>query len=172
MSKSLGNSIGVMDPPGEMFGKIMSISDDLMWRYFELLSDIAASDLKALRDKAVSGEMNPKHIKMQLGKELVARYHSEDAAKQAAQEFENVFKDKNLPTDIPTVNSWTGEPRWIGKVLADSKVCPSTSDAKRMIKQGAVSVDGEKVTDENLNLNGGQEYLIKVGKKRFLKIKV
>jgi tyrosyl-tRNA synthetase len=170
MSKSLGNSIGVMDPPGEMFGKIMSISDDLMWRYFELLSNIKATDLKTLRDKAANGEMNPKNVKVQLGKELVARYHSEEAAEQAAREFENVFKDKNLPTDIPTVKTWSGEPRWIGKVLADSKVCPSTSDAKRMIKQGAVSVDGEKVTDENLALNGGREYLIKVGKKRFLKI--
>ena len=172
MSKSLGNSIGVMDPPGEMFGKIMSISDDLMWRYFELLSDIAPSDLKTLRDKAVSGEMNPKHIKVQLGKELVVRYHSEEAAEQAAQEFENVFKDKNLPTDIPTIKTWGAEPCWIGKILADSKVCPSTSDAKRMIKQGAVSVDGEKVSDENLTLNGNQEYLIKVGKKRFLKITI
>jgi tyrosyl-tRNA synthetase len=170
MSKSLGNSIGVMDPPGEMFGKIMSISDDLMWRYFELLSDIAANDLKTLRDKAVGGEMNPKHVKVQLGKELVARYHSEQAAEQAAQEFENVFKDKNLPTDIPTVKTWGAEPRWIGKVLADTKVCSGTSDAKRMIKQGAVSVDGEKVTDDSLSLNGNQEYLIKVGKKRFLKI--
>jgi len=170
MSKNLGNSIGVMDPPGEMFGKIMSVSDDLMWRYFELLSDIAAGDLKTLQDKTANGEMNPKNVKVQLGKELVARYHSKEAAEQAAQEFENVFKEKNLPTDIPTIKTWGAEPRWIGKVLADSKVCPSTSDAKRMIKQGAVSVDGEKVTEENLNLNGGQEYLIKVGKKRFLKI--
>ncbi len=170
MSKSLGNSIGIMDPPGEMFGKIMSISDDLMWRYFELLSDIAADDLKSLRKKAEGGEMNPKDVKIRLGRELVARYHSEKAADQAALEFENVFKDKNLPKDIPTVPTWGAEPRWIGKVLADSKVCPSTSDAKRMIKQGAVSVDGEKVTDENLALNGDQEYLIKVGKKRFLKI--
>lgn len=170
MSKSLGNSIGVMDPPGDMFGKIMSISDDLMWRYFELLSDIAANDLKKLRDKAANGEMNPKHVKVQLGKELVTRYHSEKAAEQAAREFENVFKDKNLPSEIPTVKTWGAEPRWIGKVLADTKVCPSTSDAKRMIQQGAVSVDGEKVTDANLALNGDQEYLIKVGKKRFLKI--
>ena len=170
MSKSLGNSIGVMDPPGEMFGKILSISDDLMWRYFELLSDIETDDLKELRDKAASGEMNPKHIKVQLAKELVARYHSGEAAEQAAQEFENVFKNKNLPTDIPTVKTWGAEPRWIGKVLTDFKVCSSTSDAKRMIKQGAVSVDGEKVTDENLALNGDQEYLIKVGKKRFLKV--
>ncbi len=170
MSKSLGNSIGVMDPPGDMFGKIMSISDDLMWRYFELLSNVPANDLKALRAKAENGEMNPKNAKVQLGKELVGRYHSEDEAEQAAREFENVFKDKNLPTDIPTLPSWGAESRWIGKVLADSKVCPSTSDAKRMIKQGAVSVDGEKVTDENLALNGNQEYLIKVGKKRFLKI--
>ncbi len=170
MSKSLGNSIGVMDPPSDMFGKIMSISDDLMWRYFELLSDIAASDIKSLRAQAEQGEINPKHVKMRLGKELVARYHSEDDAEQAAREFENVFKDKNLPTDIPTLKSWGAESRWIGKVLADSKVCPSTSDAKRLIKQGAVSVDGEKITDENLALNGNQGYLIKGGKKRFLKI--
>ena len=170
MSKSLGNSIGVMDPPGDMFGKIMSISDNLMWRYFELLSDIATSDLKSLRAQAEHGEINPKNVKVRLGKELVARYHSEDDAEQAAREFENVFKDKKLPTDIPTLKSWGAESRWIGKVLADSRVCPSTSDAKRMIKQGAVSVDGEKVTDENLALNGNQEYLIKVGKKRFLKI--
>jgi tyrosyl-tRNA synthetase len=135
-----------------------------------LLSDIAAKDLKTLRDKTVSGEMNPKNVKVLLGQELVARYHSEGASELAAQEFENVFKDKNLPSDIPTIKTWGTEPRWIGKVLADAKVCPSTSDAKRMIKQGAVSVDGEKVTDENLALNGSQEYLIKVGKKRFLKI--
>ncbi len=170
MSKSLGNSIGVMDPPGEMFGKIMSVSDDLMWRYFELLSDIAADDLKKLKEETANGKMNPKNVKVQLGKELVARYHSTEAAEQAAREFENVFKDKNLPSDIPTIKTWGAEPRWIGKVLADTKVCPSTSDAKRMIKQGAVSVDGEKVTDENLALNGDQDYLIKVGKKRFLKI--
>jgi tyrosyl-tRNA synthetase len=135
-----------------------------------LLSDIATGDLKALREQAASGAVNPKHIKVRLGKELVARYHSEEAAEQAAQEFENVFKDKNLPADMPTRKTWGTEPRWIGKVLTDSKVCPSTSDAKRMIKQGAVSVDGEKVTDENLALNGDQEYLIKVGKKQFLKI--
>lgn len=170
MSKSLGNSIGVMDPPGDMFGKIMSISDDLMWRYFELLSNIPADEIKTLRDQTQDGRLNPKHVKVRLGKELVARYHSDDAAQKAALEFENVFKDKNLPTDIPTIPTWGAEPRWIGKVLADAKVCPSTSDAKRMIKQGAVSVEGEKVTDENLALNGNQDYLIKVGKKRFLKI--
>lgn len=135
-----------------------------------MLSDMTTNDLKSLRDKTGAGEVHPKSVKVQLGKELVARYHSEEAAEQAAQEFENVFKDKNLPTDIPTEKTWGAEPRWIGKVLADARVCPSTSDAKRMIKQGAVSVDGEKVTDENLALNGNQEYLIKVGKKRFLKI--
>ena len=108
-----------------MFGKIMSISDDLMWRYFELLSDIAANDLKTLRDKTASGEMNPKNVKVQLGKELVARYHSEEAAEQAAREFENVFKDKNLPKDIPTIKTWGAEPRWIGKVLADPRSAPA-----------------------------------------------
>ena len=170
MSKSLGNSIGVMDPPREMFGKIMSISDDLMWRYFELLSDLPVDEMKQLREQTQNGTVNPKNVKVRLGKELVARYHSEKAAEEAANEFDNIFKEKNLPKDIPTVKSWGAEPRWIGKVLADSKVCSSTSDAKRMIKQGAVSVDGEKITDDSLELNGNREYLIKVGKKRFLKI--
>jgi len=170
MSKSLGNSIGVMDPPVEMFGKIMSISDELMWRYYELLSDTPGGELNALREQSRDGSLNPKDAKVKLGKELVGRYHSGEAAEQAAREFENVFKDKNLPKDIPTVPTWGPEPRWIGKVLADAKVCASTSDVKRMIKQGAVSIEGEKVTDENLALNGNQEYLIKVGKKRFLKI--
>ncbi len=170
MSKSLGNSIGVMDPPEEMFGKIMSISDDLMWRYYELLSEIPQKELDALREETRSGQLNPKNVKVRLGRELVARFHSAERAEQAAREFENVFKDKNLPQDIPTQKTWGAESRWIGKVLADSKVCPSTSDAKRMIRQGAVSVDGRKVSDENLELSGNQEYLIKVGKKRFLKI--
>ncbi len=170
MSKSLGNSIGVFDPPNEMFGKIMSISDDLMWRYFELLSDIPVTELKNLRQKAQSGELNPKDAKIRLAKEMVARYHSADVAEMAANEFQNVFKNKNLPENIPEIKSWGPEPRWICKVMAENKLAESTSAARRLVQQGAVSVDGEKISDLNLELEGDREYLIKAGKKRFLKV--
>ncbi len=170
MSKSLGNSIGVLDPANEMFGKIMSISDDLMWRYYELLSDISEKDLTGIRSKAKKGEMNPKDAKVQLAREIVARYHSQSVADHAVQEFESVFKQKGIPEDIPEVKTWGEEPMWICKILAENTLTESTSAARRLIQQGAVAVNGEKVSDANLKLEGNHEYLIKVGKKRFLKI--
>jgi tyrosyl-tRNA synthetase len=170
MSKSLGNSIGVFDPANEMFGKIMSISDDLMWRYFELLSDIPVAEIAILRQQAQSGELNPKDAKIRLAKEMVARYHSMNVAEMAANEFQNVFKNKNLPENIPEIKSWGPEPRWICKVLAENKLTESTSAARRLVQQGAVSVDGEKISDLNLELEGNRGYLVKAGKKRFLKI--
>jgi len=106
MSKSLGNSIGVLDKPGDMFGKILSISDELMWRYYELLSDIPGEELDALKSQAKTGELNPKNVKVRLAKEIVARYHSEESAQSAAQEFDNVFKNKNVPDDIPEAKTW------------------------------------------------------------------
>lgn len=170
MSKSLGNSIGVLDPAREMFGKIMSISDELMWRYFELLSDIRGEDLDGLKSKAKAGELNPKCAKVRLAKEIVARYHSVEASVQAAQDFDNVFKNKNIPDEIPEARTWGGEARWICKVLTEHSLTESTSAARRLIQQGAVSVNGQKVSDKDLQLEGNQEHLIKVGKKRFLKI--
>jgi len=168
MSKSLNNSIGIMEPPGDIFGKVMSISDDLMWRYYELLSDLGVKELEDLKRRAETE--NPRDIKVRLAKEMVARYHSPEEAEQAAQEFSSVFSGKNLPSDIPTVAGWGEESRWICKVLAELGLSASTSEAKRLIKQGAVSIDGEKVADENLELAGNRETLIKVGKKRYLKI--
>ncbi len=170
MSKSLGNSIGVLEAPHEMFGKIMSISDDLMWRYYQLLSDLDEQAVQALRQKAEQGTMNPKEAKMGLAGELVARYHSQEWADQARQEFDSVFKNKNIPKDIPTLETWGADPKWICKVMAEADLSSSTSDARRLVRQGAVSLDGEKITDENFQLNGNQAYLIKVGKKRFLQI--
>jgi len=170
MSKSLGNSIGVLEAPHEMFGKIMSISDDLMWRYYQLLSDRDEQEVQALRQKAEQGAMNPKEAKMGLAGELVARYHSQEWADQARQEFDSVFKNKNIPKDIPTLETWGADPKWICKVMAEADLSSSTSDARRLVRQGAVSLDGEKITDENFQLNGNQAYLIKVGKKRFLQI--
>jgi len=170
MSKSLGNSIGVLDEPGDMFGKILSISDELMWRYFELLSDITSEELDSLKSQAKTGELNPKNIKVRLAKEIVARYHSEEASEHAAQEFDNVFKKKNVPDNIPEAETWGDEARWICKVLTEHSLTESTSAAMRLIKQGAVTVNGQKVLDKDHQLEGNQEHLIKVGKKRFLKI--
>ncbi|MDA0690723.1 MAG: tyrosine--tRNA ligase [Nitrospinae bacterium] len=170
MSKSLGNSIGVLDSPAEMFGKTLSISDELMWRYFQLLSDISDKELEGLQAQAKTGELNPKNAKVKLAKEIVSRYHSPDAAEHAAREFENVFKKKEIPDDIPEAKTWGPDARWICKVLAEHSLTESTSAAQRLIKQGAVTVNGQKVSDKDLQLEGNQDYLIKVGKKRFLKI--
>ena len=170
MSKSLGNSIGVFDPANEMFGKIMSISDDLMWRYYELLSEVSTDELSWLQEQAKSGTMNPKNAKMNLAKEIVSLYHSSDLAETAIIEFENVFKKKNTPEDIPVIIGWGSELYNICNILKDNKLTDSTSAARRLIQQGSVTVNGEKVENVNQEFPGDQEYLIKVGKKRFLKI--
>ena len=170
MSKSLGNSIGVFDAPNDMFGKIMSISDDLMWRYYELLSQVNAEELETLKKQAASGALNPKNAKVNLAKEIVARYHSPELAETALTEFENVFKKKNLPEDIPVAKGWGNGLQGICNILKDHKMTDSTSAARRLIQQGSVTVNGEKISDVNQELPGNQEYLIKVGKKRFLKI--
>ncbi len=170
MSKSLGNSIGVFDPPRDMFGKIMSISDDLMWRYYELLSEVSLEALEATKKKTATGGLNPKEAKIGLARELVTRYHSAEEADGAAQEFEKVFKQKQVPDEVPTAKTWGGESRWICKVLTEHALTESTSAARRLIQQGAVAVNGKKVSDIHLELAGNREYLIKVGKKKFLKI--
>ena len=170
MSKSLGNSIGVLDSPNEMFGKIMSISDELMWRYFELLSQVPTDELRSMQERAKSGTLNPKNAKIQLAKELVALYHSSELAKAAWSEFENVFKKKNLPEDIPVIAGWGSEKRNICNILKENKLTDSTSAARRLIQQGSVSVNGEKVSDVNQEFSGDKEFMVKVGKKRYLKI--
>lgn len=171
MSKSLGNSIGVFDPPGDMFGKIMSISDALMWRYYELLSAIGPAELQDLKARAESGAINPKFAKVSLARELVSRFHSEPLAALAGAEFENVFRNKNLPAEIPEAPSWGAGPMGLCRLLADHGLTESTSAARRLVKQGAVAVNGEKVSDPELALAGNREYMIKVGKKRYLKVR-
>jgi tyrosyl-tRNA synthetase len=170
MSKSLGNSIGVFDAPNEMFGKIMSISDDLMWRYYELLSQVSAQDLEVMKKQSEAGNLNPKNSKMDLAKEIVALYHSPELAGMALAEFESVFKKKNLPEDIPVVKGWGDKLKGVCNILKDYNLTDSTSAARRLIQQGSVTINGEKICDVNQELPGNLEYLIKVGKKRFLKI--
>ena len=170
MSKSLGNSIGVFDAPNEMFGKIMSISDDLMWRYYELLSSISIDDLEVMKKQSQSGMLNPKNAKMNLAEEIVALYNSPELAKKALNEFENVFKKKKLPEDILVAKGWGDGLLGICNILKEHNLTNSTSAARRLIHQGSVTINGEKVSNVNQELRGNQEYLIKVGKKRFLKI--
>ena len=170
MSKSLGNSIGVFDAPNEMFGKIMSISDDLMWRYYELLSGISIDDLEAMKKQSQSGILNPKNAKMNLAEEIVALYNSPELAKKALNEFENVFKKKKIPEDILVAKGWGDGLLGICNILKEHNLTDSTSAARRLIQQGSVTINGEKVSNVNQELRGNQEYLIKVGKKRFLKI--
>ena len=170
MSKSLGNSIGVFDSPNAMFGKIMSISDELMWRYFELLSQVPTDELRSMQEQTKSGALNPKNAKIQLAKELVTLYHSSELAEAASSEFENVFKKKNLPEDIPVITGWGSEKRNICNILKENKLTDSTSAARRLIQQGSVSVNGKKISDVNQEFSGDQEFMVKVGKKRYLKI--
>ncbi|MEE8209123.1 MAG: tyrosine--tRNA ligase [bacterium] len=173
MSKSLGNYIGIDEPPREVFGKIMSISDELMWRYYELLSDRPSSEVQAWKDQCQAGQMNPKDAKVALAEEIVGRFHSPEAARRAAEEFDLIFREGGLPDEVPAVEvPWEGERMWLPKLLVAAGAASSSSEAQRLITQGAVSVDGERVTDAALELPPppNAPYLIKVGKKRFFHV--
>lgn len=172
MSKSYGNYIGINEPPKDMFGKIMSISDTLMIRYHELLSDITAVELEELKKDLASGAAHPKAVKMRLGKELVARYHNKEAAEEAAGEFDRVFGKKEIPDEVETREvAWDDAgTAWLPKALVDAGVIASTSEGLRLIRQGGVSVDGEKVASTDYKLSKGGEKLVKVGKRRFVRL--
>lgn len=171
MSKSLGNYIGITEPPKEIFGKVMSITDDLMFRYYELLSHISTQELNELKEGIKSGAIHPKDTKVRLAKEMVARFHGKDAAGQAAEEFSNIFKAGGLPDDIEEKDIiCEGESLSVTVTVARAGLAPSNSEARRLIQQGGVSVDGTKVTDVNTELAAGKEYLIQVGKRRFARV--
>ncbi|HOP15260.1 MAG: tyrosine--tRNA ligase [Gammaproteobacteria bacterium] len=171
MSKSLGNYIGITDPPDEMFGKIMSISDDLMWRYFELLSFRSLGELAELRRQVDEG-MNPRDAKFELGTELVARFHSGDQAGQALQNFVERFQKGAMPSDIPVCVVRSDEGLPIANALKDAGLVSSTSEGIRMIKQGAVRLDGERLDDRGVVLAKGSDVVCQVGKRKFARIQV
>lgn len=171
MSKSAGNYIGVDEAPGEMFGKIMSLSDELMWRYFELLSRRSLDQLATLRQQVAEGA-NPRDIKILLAKEIITRYHSEAAAEQAHQDFVLRFQKNAIPDDLPEVTLQAGgEGIAIANLLKDAGLVDSTSEALRMIRQGAVKVDGDKLDDGKLVVQSGQA-VYQVGKRKFAKVTV
>lgn len=172
MSKSLNNYIGVDDAPNDMFGKIMSISDDLMWRYFELLSFRPIEEIENFKKEMEAGK-NPRDIKFLLAEEIIARFHSEEAATQAREGFIAQFAKNKIPDDIPEFTFDAGEEGYaIANLLKDAGLTGSTSDAMRMIQQGAVKIDGEKVEDKKLKIQAGVAGVFQVGKRKFAKIKI
>lgn len=170
MSKSLGNYIGITESADDIYGKVLSVSDDLMFRYYELLSNLSNSEIVELRQGIDKGELHPKVVKMKLARELTARFHSEEAARAAEQNFEKVFRNKGLPESIPEVKLASSDPIWLPQLLVDAGLVASTSEGRRMIKQNAVSIDGEKATDMNGTVEPEGERLLKVGKRRFSKV--
>jgi tyrosyl-tRNA synthetase len=167
MSKSLGNYIGITDPPAEMYGKIMSISDPLMYKYYELLSAVDIHRLHAIR----AGEVHPMEAKKQLAVELVARFHGEAAAARAAADFAQRFQHRELPDEIETVTLTERAPTvWICHLLRAAGLTKSTSEARRLIHQGGVRLDGERVEDPDLQVASQGEKVLQVGRRRFVKV--
>lgn len=172
MSKSLGNYIGITDTPDDMFGKLMSISDELMWRYFELLSARSLSEIEALQQAVAEGK-NPRDVKFLLGQELVARFHSVQSAENAQKTFIERFRHHALPEDMEEILLATEEKSLgLGYILKGAGLVRSVSEALRMIEQGAVKIDGERVSDRTLEIQLGCSHLYQVGKRRFAKVKI
>lgn len=170
MSKSLGNYIGIAEPAREIFGKTMSVSDNLMWRYFDLLSFRSSAEIARLRADVEEGR-NPRDVKVMLAQELVARFHDQKAADDALAEFEARFKQGALPDDMPEVTvAVQGASMPLVQVLKQAGLTGSTSEAMRMIDQGAVKIDGERVEDKSLALTGGTKAVLQVGKRKFASV--
>ena len=173
MSKSLGNYIGINEAPQEMFGKTMSIADNMIYKYYELGTDVPDSELEKIKNQLADPKTNPRNIKAQLGFEIVKIYHGETAAKNANEEFNRVFREKSVPTDIPEYHYNKDEGKiWIIRLLTSNGLATSNGEARRLVKQGAVSFDGEKINDADFEFIPEKETIVKVGKRRFLKITV
>jgi len=176
MSKSLGNFIGITDAPDEMFGKLMSISDDLMWRYFELLSFRPLGDIAALKKEIAAGR-NPRDVKFELAQEIVARFHDASAAQRAQANFTSRFADKALPTDLPEIALYcaAGEdavPLVAALTSAGVNLAASRGEARRKVGEGAVRIDGEKASDPALRLGAGRSYTLQLGPRRFARVAI
>jgi tyrosyl-tRNA synthetase len=172
MSKSLGNYVGIAEPPNEMFGKLMSVSDDLMWRYIDLLSFAAVKLIEEWKGGIAAGG-NPRDVKAAFASEVVERFHGKQAAEAAAADFDSRFRQGNLPENIPAVTiSASADGIAIPQVLKQAGLVASTSDAMRMIEQGGVRLNGEKVSDKGLRLAQGTEAVLQVGKRKFARVRI
>ena len=171
MSKSLGNYIGITDDANDIYGKILSVSDDLMWRYYELLSDLTNDEIGTLKAEVENGSVHPKAAKMQLAREMTARFYDDEAALAAESHFETIFKKHDIPDDIPECQlSCPEETIWLPKLLVEAGMVKGTGEGRRMIKQNAVSIDGEKISDQDCNVQVAGEVLLKVGKRKFCRV--
>ncbi len=171
MSKSLGNYVGITEAPQEMFGKLMSISDEQMWLYMELLTDRMPAEIVRLRQNVVEGLAHPMEVKIGLAQEIIAGFHGQAAATHAADEFRQVFQKRGAPSDVPEKKLKAG-PRPLHALLTETGLAPSRSEAERLIKQGGVEIDGARVeeTKHEVNITAGKEILLRAGKKRFLRL--
>ena len=171
MSKSLGNYIAITESPRDVFGKIMSISDDLMWRYYELLTDLSVNEIGEMKAAAERGDRHPRDLKVELARRIVTDFHSQNDAEEANREFDRTFRDHQAPSDVPTIEKPAGAVRLV-KLLASEGLAPSVSEAQRLVAQGGVRVNGERVSDVKLELGSqtGDEALIQVGNRKFLRV--
>lgn len=171
MSKSLGNYIGIDEPPEEIFGKVMSIGDNLIYQYFELVTDVDGNKLEDVKAKLESPEYNPRDLKMELGETLVAMYYDQEKAKEARREWERVFSERKLPSDMPEFSiSSLGERIWVVKLLTETGMAKTGGEARRLIKGGGLYLDNERIADETTELDLSEGMIFKVGKRRFFRI--
>ena len=171
MSKSLGNYIGIAEPPREIFGKVMSVSDELMWRYYELLTDLTPSEVAATKESCARGDRNPRDLKAELGRRIVADFHSESVGREASEEFDRMFRGGETPEDVPVVEKPAGPVRLV-KLIASEGLAASVAEAQRLISQGSVRVNSERIQDLKYELGStpGAEALIQVGKRKFVRV--
>jgi len=174
MSKSLGNYVGITEAPAEIFGKMMSIPDDLMWSYYELVTDRTPEEIAALKNEVSSGKLHPMDAKMRLGQEVVSGFHGADAGKKAADNFQRVFRDREAPTEVPVQKIPRGPAKKLIALLVELGLAPSKSEAERLIKQKGVEINETPVEDfrKELDLSRPAEFLIRAGKKKFLRLVV
>jgi len=174
MSKSLGNYVGITEAPSQMFGKLMSISDDMMWPYFDLVTDHTPEETAAISAKVKSGATHPMDVKMSLAQEIITGFHGAAAAEKAAAEFQRIFRDREAPEEAPVRKLARGEAKRLTNLLVELGLASSRSEADRLVKQGGVELDGERVSDVKMevSLTSAREFLLRAGKKKFLRIVV
>jgi tyrosyl-tRNA synthetase len=172
MSKSLGNYIGITEPPAEIFGKLMSIPDDLMWTYYDLVTDRTPAEIAALKKEVASGAKHPMDVKMRLAQEVISGFHGEEAARKAAENFQRVFRDRQAPAEAEVQRIPQGPAKKLVALLAELKLVSSKNEAIRLIEQGGVEIDGVRVEDarKDVDLSKPSEFLLRAGKKKFLRI--
>jgi tyrosyl-tRNA synthetase len=174
MSKSLGNYIGITEAPNEIFGKIMSIPDDLMWTYYELVTDRTPAEIVALKKEVSAGALHPMDAKMQLAQEVIAGFQGKDAARKAAENFQRIFRDRQAPEEAPVRKVPVGGAKKLVALLVELQLVPSKSEAIRLIEQGGVEIDGSRVDDarKEIDMSKPREFLLRAGKKKFVRVVV